>query len=79
MFCPPGLPLQEVLVKVQVSIADRQQTHTLHPHTSLLFTLYWHLLKAAEPKQLALLEVAAQRGGEGGQGRGEGEKILEAK
>ena len=71
MFCPPGLPLQEVLVKVEVSIAHSQQTHTLHPHTSLLLTLHLHLLKAAEPKQLALFEVAARR--EGG-----GEKVIEA-
>ena len=57
----PGLSLQELLVEMEVLVAHRQQTHTLHPHPPLLLTLDWHLLETAQTKQLTLLEVAAWR------------------
>ena len=56
----PGLSLQELLVQVEVWVAHCQQTHTLHPHPSLTFTLNQYLLKTAQAKQLALFEVTNQ-------------------
>ena len=48
-------------MEVEVGVAHGQQPHGLHASPPLLLVGHWDLLKAAQPVQLVLLEIAASK------------------
>ena len=63
----PDLVLQEVHVAVKQRVGGGQDSHRLHPRSSLELTLHGHVCKTGQPKVAAFTEISAegpeQRGG----------------
>lgn len=57
----PDLVLQEVHIAVKQSVGGRQNSHRLHPRSSLQLTLHGHVGKTGQPKVAAFTEISNQR------------------
>lgn len=57
----PDLVLQEVHVAVKQSVGRRQNSHRLHPRSSLQLALNRHVGKTGQPEVIAFTEISNQR------------------
>lgn len=57
----PDLVLQEVHVAVKQSVGRRQNSHRLHPRSTLQLALHGHVGKTSQPEVTAFPEISNQR------------------